>query len=53
MLNRAQLARAAADEQLGIFVTPPISVTVQCVINLAVQYFLGFLSNWTVVSVKS
>ena len=32
--------------------TPPISVTMQCVIKLAVQYFLGFLLIWTVVSVE-
>ena len=32
--------------------TPPISVTMQCVIKLAVQYFLGFLLTWTVVSVE-
>ena len=32
--------------------TPPISVTMQRVINLATQYFLGFLRIWTVASVE-
>ena len=32
--------------------TPPISVTMQCVINLAVHYFVVFLLIWIVVSVE-
>ena len=32
--------------------TPPISVTMRRVIKLAMQYILGFLRIWNVVSVE-
>merc|ERR1719486_1351990 len=36
----------------GAQYTPPISVTMQCVINLTVQYFTVYLVIWVLATVK-